>query len=89
MDLVKDHLADIYPHTRCRFNYGILENRIWNRERSVDRENASARVHYWMETAHLAEYVCTLPNISISIIRVAPREQRCAATTSAAAAAQQ
>jgi hypothetical protein len=66
MDLVKDHLADIYPHTRCRFNYGILENRIWNRERSVDRENASARVHYWMETAHLAEYVCTPPNISIS-----------------------
>jgi hypothetical protein len=42
-----------------------------------------------METAHLAEYICTPPNISISIVRVAPREQRCAATTSAAAAAEQ
>jgi hypothetical protein len=38
-----------------------------------------------LETAHLAEYIRTPPNISISIIRVAPREQRCAATTFAAA----
>jgi hypothetical protein len=89
MDLVKDHLADIYPHTRrTRFDYGILENRISNGERSVDRENASTQqVYYWMETAHRAEYICTPPNISISVIRVAPREQRCAATTSTAAAA--
>jgi hypothetical protein len=42
-----------------------------------------------METAHLAEYVCTPLNISISIIRVAPHKQRCAATTSAAAAVEQ
>jgi hypothetical protein len=87
IDLVKD-LADIYPHTRCRFDYGMDESRIWNRGRSVDREHASTRVHYWMETAHLAKYVCTPPNISISIIWVAPREQRCAATASTAAAEQ-
>jgi hypothetical protein len=57
-------------------------------DRRIEKMRREPKYTTGWRQAHLAEYVCTPPNISKSIIRVASREQRCAVTTSTAAAEQ-